>query len=247
MHPSFLLTILYLGIASAAPHVDVGLNALWSQWMATHGKLSGKDEEVGRRAVWENMKMIDKHNQEYNLEKHSFTMAMHAFGDMTNEEFKQDSEQSYPYHGKNETCKYKPEYSAANVAGYHRIPGQEKDLGVTVANVGPISVAIDANWDTFQFYKEGIYYDPKGSSKALDHEVLVVGYGFEGAESDDNKYWIVKNIWGPGWGMNGYIKMARDQNNLVELPPGPAILLCEMMVTMKDLVENRVSLAGILS
>ena len=28
------------------------------------------------------MKMIDKHNQEYNLGNHSFTMAMNAFGDL---------------------------------------------------------------------------------------------------------------------------------------------------------------------
>lgn len=27
----------------------------------------------------------------------------------------------------------------------------------------------------------------------MDHGVLVVGYGFEGADSDDNKYWLVKN------------------------------------------------------
>lgn len=39
----------------------------------------------------------------------------------------------------------------------------------------------------------GIYYDPECSSKALDHGVLVAGYGIEGAESDSNKYWIVKN------------------------------------------------------
>lgn len=56
------------------------------------------------------------------------------------------------------------------MTGYHKIPAQKKDLGVTVANVGPISVAIDANQDTFQFYKEGIYYDLKCSSKDLDHE-----------------------------------------------------------------------------
>ncbi|EPQ03983.1 Cathepsin L1 [Myotis brandtii] len=44
----------------------------------------GLNEEGWRRTVWEkNMKMIDLHNQEYNLGRQSFTLAMNAFGDMT--------------------------------------------------------------------------------------------------------------------------------------------------------------------
>ena len=44
-----------------------------------------------------------------------------------------------------------------------------------------------------EFTFPGIYYDPKCSNKRLNHAVLVVGYGFEGEESDNEKYWIVKN------------------------------------------------------
>ena len=38
----------------------------------------------------------------------------------------------------------------------------------------------------------GIYFEPQCSSEDLDHGVLVVGYGVEGAHSN-NKYWLVKN------------------------------------------------------
>ena len=48
------------------------------------------NEEELRRAVWEKtMKMIHLHNREYDLGKHIFTLAINAFGDMTNEEFRQ--------------------------------------------------------------------------------------------------------------------------------------------------------------
>ncbi|XP_019524326.1 PREDICTED: cathepsin L1-like [Hipposideros armiger] len=112
-----------------------------------------------------------------------------------------------------ESCKYKPEFSAANVTGFVDIRKQENSLMRAVARVGPISVGIDASYSSFQFYKNGIYYEPQCSSEDLDHGVLVVGYGFEKAELDRNKYWIVKNSWGTDWGMKGYIKMAKDRNN----------------------------------
>ena len=43
-----------------------------------------------------------------------------------------------------------------------------------------------------RFYFPGICYDPS-SSEDLDHGVLVIGYGSQGQESKNQKYWIVKN------------------------------------------------------
>ncbi|XP_077653931.1 procathepsin L isoform X7 [Urocitellus parryii] len=113
----------------------------------------------------------------------------------------------------NRPCRYNPQNSVANDKGFIDIPEDEEALMKAVATVGPISVAIDAEHDSFKFYKGGIYYNPHCSNTSLSHAVLVVGYGFEGAESDNKKYWLIKNSWGEKWGMNGYMKIARNKNN----------------------------------
>lgn len=72
---------------------------------------------------------------------------------------------------------------------------------------GPVSVAIEADTLIFQFYKSGVVDDVKCGTN-LDHGVLVVGYGNENGKD----YWLVKNSWGPRWGDNGYIKIARSNS-----------------------------------
>ena len=68
----------------------------------------------------------------------------------------------------------------------------------------PVSIAIEADKLSFQFYRSGVY-SSKNCGTNLDHGVLLVGYG----EEDDKKYWKVKNSWGTTWGDEGYIKILR--------------------------------------
>lgn len=123
-----------------------------------------------------------------------------------------DTESSYPYKARDGKCKFDPKSVGATVTGYVEIAsGDEDALTEAIATVGPISVAIDASQPSFQFYSSGIYTDDSCSSTQLDHGVTAVGYGSLGQGQD---YYIVKNSWASGWGDNGYILMARNQDNM---------------------------------
>lgn len=123
-----------------------------------------------------------------------------------------DTEASYPYMAEEGTCRYNPANSGAKVRGYVDIEtGSENQLKAAVATVGPVSVAMDARHASFGNYAGGIYYEPACSTTALNHAVLVVGYGTD--ETTGYDYWLLKNSWGTSWGEGGYMKLARNKGN----------------------------------
>jgi len=127
-----------------------------------------------------------------------------------------DTEASYPYLGKQQaSCHFKKENIGATVAGFTDIPsGDEEGLTNALASVGPISVAIDASHFSFQFYRDGVYDEDNCSSEELDHGVLATGYGvWQVSHSYSKPYYWVKNSWGPGWGVKGFIRMSRNKDN----------------------------------
>ena len=135
------------------------------------------------------------------------------------EKFGLEKEKDYPYVASQQTCKYNKSDSVVYIDSYRDVKGGEEALKEAVATVGPISVAIDASQYQFQLYKEGVYYSSECSNTRLDHGVLVVGYG---TDESNNNYWIVKNSWGAGWGLNGYILMSRNKENNCGIATSPS-------------------------
>jgi len=118
------------------------------------------------------------------------------------------TEASYPYTASQGTCNTNVTVAATISSFVDVTPGSEADL-LTAVNIGPVSIAIEADQSCFQFYSGGILSDPSCGTQ-LDHGVLVVGYGTDAATN--TPYWIVKNSWGASWGESGYIRLIRGTN-----------------------------------
>ena len=90
-------------------------------------------------------------------------------------------------------------------------PGDEENLKLAVALIGPVSISIKVTEDFF-FYQEGIFYHPtyENDNCTVNHSVLLVGYG---TDIRDGDFWIILNSFGNGWGDQGFAKLARNTVN----------------------------------
>jgi cathepsin L len=78
-----------ISCASAASIFDATLDSYWTSFKQEHSKTyQTTEEETVRRLTWEaNLKYISQHNKEAILGKHTFSLRMNKFGDLSNVEF----------------------------------------------------------------------------------------------------------------------------------------------------------------
>lgn len=114
------------------------------------------------------------------------------------------SEANYPYTAEDGTCNKKAAAdSFAMISKFTDVtPNSDDELMAAIVQQ-PVSVAVEADQDSFQLYTGGVMTAACGTN--LDHGVLAVGYGTEGSSD----YYKVKNSWGADWGMKGYILLGR--------------------------------------
>jgi len=112
-----------------------------------------------------------------------------------------------PYTQRDGTCK--PYKAAAKCKGYVKNPeNNAMGLETAVATKGPQSITVAAG--SWQLYGGGIFHGCSHGflghqDNTLDHGVQAVGY--------TKDYWIVRNSWGPSWGLSGYIHVSRASDS----------------------------------
>lgn len=108
---------------------------------------------------------------------------------------------------KDEACKAASKKSSPyiQIRGYVRLETNKlKPLMEALANVGPVSVSVDAS--SWNLYGGGIFNDCKRDS-IVNHAVLAVGYGRD--SKSGLTYWLIRNSWGPEWGEKGFVRLQR--------------------------------------
>ena len=152
---------------------------------------------------------------------------------------------TFPYYGENRACEittpmsrddgFKATKAAAGITGYMKLkPNNEAELLGAVANLGPVSVSVDASkWyerrrkppsnpvsalrreshspraPARHLYESGVFDGcDMDKNVDIDHAVVVDGYGIDGATG--SSFWLVRNSWGFGFGEDGYIRVLRS-------------------------------------
>lgn len=82
--------------------------------------------------------------------------------------------------------------SDLKVVDWKRTSDNETEIALQLMNIGPLSVALNA--ELLQFYFRGVFNPISCNPEGLNHAVLLVGWGVDQSKIFGKRpYWLVKN------------------------------------------------------
>jgi cathepsin L len=79
---------------------------------------------------------------------------------------------------------------------------------MTAVDIRPAAVGLNASGYRFQTYETGVLSNCSNTS--MNHAVVMDGY----STTATTPYFQVRNSWGSGWGLDGYILLAMEDGNV---------------------------------
>lgn len=101
------------------------------------------------------------------------------------------------------------DYKKYYVSDYYGLSGADK-MKAEIYKYGPISCGLMVT-DGFEKYNGGIYSE-YSSWPMINHEIAIVGWGFD--DASQTEYWVGRNSWGSYWGEMGFFKIKMHSDNL---------------------------------
>jgi len=141
------------------------------------------------------------------------------------------NEAGKPYMGKDEQCASKNAATLLGTSGdilkvsdgiasgmksWERLPENKYEpLMRALYERGPVGVSVAAS--SWFSYNEGIF-DECDKDAVIDHAVTLMAYGEGGNKVTGHldKYWTIRNSWGPDWGESGHIRLLRRDDDASE-------------------------------
>jgi C1A family cysteine protease len=115
-------------------------------------------------------------------------------------------ETDYPYTATDGNCSSASpgwEKTAYKIGGWNSVSHTLASMKSALVKYGPLPTAMWV-YEDFMHYKSGVYSYTTGK-KLGGHAVVIVGY------NDAEQYFTVKNSWGPGWGEDGFFRIAYSE------------------------------------